>query len=128
MPEGDWTYWMIKAGRGFGKTRCGAETVRLWKDKYPIIHLIARTAADARDTMIEGESGILAISPDWDKPHYEPSKRRLTWDNGAKAVIFSAEEPDALRGPQCYAGWCDELASWKYQQETMYCRAENCRH
>jgi len=118
VPPGDWAYWVIKAGRGFGKTRTGAETVRQWKDKYPIIHLIARTAADARDTMIEGESGILAVSPPWDRPLYEPSKRRITWNNGARATIFSAEEPDALRGPQCYAGWCDELASWKYAQDT----------
>ena len=118
IPEGNWTTWLIKTGRGWGKTRSGSETTRIWKDNYPIIHLVARTAADARDVMVEGESGILACSPPDDRPLYEPSKRRLTWDNGAKAILFSAEEPDALRGPQCYKAWADETASWKYDQDT----------
>lgn len=118
IPPGNWATWLILAGRGFGKTRAGAETVREWKNNYPIIHLIARTAADARDTMVEGESGILACSPPDDRPLYEPSKRRLTWSNGAKAILFSAEEPDALRGPQCHKAWADEAASWKYDQGT----------
>ncbi len=99
-------------------TRTGAETIRIWKENNPILHLVGRTAGDVRDTMIEGESGILACSPDHDRPHYEPSKRRVTWNNGAKAVLFSAEEPDALRGPQCYKAWADELATWKYDQDS----------
>ena len=118
IPTGKWSTWLIKAGRGFGKTRCAAETVRIWKDQVPIIHLIGRTAGDVRDTMVEGASGILACSPDYDRPLYEPSKRRITWNNGTKAVCFSAEEPDALRGPQCYKAWADELATWKYDRET----------
>ncbi len=118
LPEGEWSTWLILAGRGFGKTRTGAETVRMWKEDNPLIHFVGRTAADVRDTMVEGESGILACSPDYDRPLYEPSKRRLTWSNGAKAVLFSAEEPDALRGPQCYKAWADELATWKYDQDT----------
>lgn len=118
IPEGDWTVWMIMAGRGWGKTRTGAETIRAWKENNPLIHLIARTAADARDIMVEGESGILSISPNDDRPLYEPSKRRITWSNGAKAIIYSAEEPDALRGPQCYKAWADETASWKYDSMT----------
>ncbi len=118
IPGGDWTTWCIKAGRGWGKTRVGAETVRQWKEDNPIIHLIARTAADARDVMVEGESGILACSPPEDRPLYEPSKRRITWSNGAKGILYSAEEPDALRGPQCYKAWADETASWKYDQDT----------
>ena len=118
IPTGKWSTWLIKAGRGFGKTRCAAETVRIWKDHVPIIHLIGRTAGDVRDTMVEGASGILACSPPYDRPLYEPSKRRITWKNGAKAVCFSAEEPDALRGPQCYKAWADELATWKYDRET----------
>ena len=118
LPDGSWVTWLIKAGRGWGKTRVGAETVREWKENNGLIHLVARTAADARDVMVEGESGILACSPNHDKPHYEPSKRRLTWNNGAKAILFSAEEPDALRGPQCNKAWADELASWKYDQDT----------
>ncbi len=116
LPEGDWTYWLIKAGRGFGKTRTGAETVRIWKDHFPIIHLVARTAADVRDVMIEGESGLLNISPPWDKPSYYPSTRKIQWRNGAIAKLFSADEPDLLRGPQCYKAWADELAAWRYDE------------
>lgn len=106
-PDGDWLTWLILAGRGFGKTRTGAEWVREQKDAgYGRIALIAPTAADARDTMVEGESGILATAPPWDRPIYEPSKRRLTWGNGAMATLFSAEEPERLRGPQHDAAWC----------------------
>jgi phage terminase large subunit-like protein len=118
IPEGDWTVWLIKTGRGWGKTRAGAEAVRIWKDQYPIITLIGATAADARDIMIEGESGLLRCSPPWDMPKYEPSKRKISWKNGSYALIFTADEPDRLRGFQSYAGWCDEIASWRYGQET----------
>ena len=118
IPLGKWSTWLIKAGRGYGKTRTGAETIRIWKESNPLIHLIGRTAADIRDIMVEGNSGILICSPANDRPLYEPSKRRLTWKNGAKAICFSAEEPDALRGPQCYKAWADELATWKYDRET----------
>lgn len=77
---------------------------------------MAPTSADARDVLVEGESGILAVSPSWDRPEYEPSKRRLTWKNGAIATLFSADEPDRLRGPQHDAAWCDELAAWRYPE------------
>lgn len=119
-PEGDWQYWLLLAGRGFGKTRCGAEWVRerVESNLAKRIALVAPTAADARDTMVEGESGILAICPPWNKPQYEPSKRRLTWPSGAIATLFSAEEPERLRGPQHDTAWCDEIAAWKYPQET----------
>ena len=116
LPPGEWFTWLISAGRGFGKTRTGAETVRIWKEHYPIIHLVGATAGDVRDIMVEGESGILNISPDYDRPTYEPSKRKLTWNNGAKAILFSADEPDRLRGPQCYKAWADELAAWRYPE------------
>jgi phage terminase large subunit-like protein len=116
LPEGNWTYWLIKAGRGFGKTRTGAETIRIWKDKYPLIHLVGATAGDVRDIMVEGESGILNVSPPWDKPQYYSSSRKLIWKNGAKALLFSADEPDRLRGPQCYKAWADELAAWRYDE------------
>lgn len=116
LPPGAWIDWLILAGRGFGKTRTGAETVRIWARNNPIIHLVGATAADARDIMVEGESGILAISHPGERPHYEPSKRRLTWPNGARGIIFSADEPDRLRGPQCYKAWCDELATWRYPE------------
>ena len=78
--------------------------------------MVAPTAADARDVMIEGESGILAISPEWERPNYEPSKRRLTWPNGAIATAYSADEPERLRGPQHDSAWCDEVASWRYPE------------
>ncbi len=80
------------------------------------IALVAPTAADARDVMVEGKSGILAISPDHERPLYEPSKRRLTWRNGAVATTFSADEPERLRGPQHDAAWCDEMAVWRYPE------------
>lgn len=118
VPQGQWLIWLILAGRGFGKTRTGAETVRIWHRTTPIIHLIGRTAQDVRDTMVEGPAGILAIHPNRERPTYEPSKKRLTWPNGARAQLFTADEPDVLRGPQCYKIWADELASWKYVQET----------
>jgi phage terminase large subunit-like protein len=114
LPPGDWDTWLINAGRGFGKSRTGAETVRIWKENFPIIHLVAPTASDARDVMVEGEAGILAISPDHERPNYSSSNRRLTWQNGSKAILFSADEPDRLRGPQCYKAWADELAAWRY--------------
>ncbi|HUX56226.1 MAG TPA: terminase family protein [Bacteroidales bacterium] len=117
IPEGDWTVWLIKAGRGYGKTRIGAETVRIWKENNPIMHFIGATAGDARDIMIEGPAGILNTSPPWDRPKYEPSKRKLTWNNGSYALVFTADEPDRLRGPQCHAAWCDEIASWKYPED-----------
>jgi phage terminase large subunit-like protein len=118
IPAGDWTIWLIKTGRGWGKTRTGAETIRIWKEQYPIMHFIGATAGDARDIMIEGPAGILNVSPKWDMPKYEPSKRKITWSTGAYALIFTADEPDRLRGPQCYAAWCDELASWKYADDS----------
>lgn len=113
-PVGDWFTWLILAGRGFGKTRTGAETVRLMVERGEAkrIALVAPTSADARDTMVEGESGILAVCPPWAMPRYEPSKRRVTWPNGARAVLFSAEEAERLRGPQHDLAWGDEPASW----------------
>src|ERR1700726_4669584 len=116
-PGGSWRVWLLMAGRGFGKTRCGAEWVRAEvKGGRGRIALVGPTAADARDVMVEGESGILAISPDPERPLYEPSKRRLTWPNGAVATTYSTDEPERLRGPQHDAAWCDELASWRYPE------------
>jgi phage terminase large subunit-like protein len=117
-PGGDWRVWLLLAGRGFGKTRAGAEQIRARATTRTArrFALVAPTASDARDVMVEGESGILAISPPWERPRYEPSKRRLTWPNGAVATIFSADEPERLRGPQHDAAWCDELASWRYPE------------
>ena len=119
-PPGDWAVWLLMAGRGFGKTRTGAEWVRarVESGRACRIALVARTPADVRDVMIEGDSGLLSVCPPSKRPKYEPTKRRLTWPNGAFALAFSSHEPDQLRGPQFDAAWCDELASWEYPRET----------
>ena len=119
-PRGEWAVWLLMAGRGFGKTRTGAEWVRRQAEsgRAGRIALVARTPADVRDVMIEGDSGLLSVCPPWNRPKYEPSKRRLTWGNGAFALAFSGHEPDQLRGPQFDAAWCDELASWQYPRQT----------
>lgn len=120
-PTGDWVYWLILAGRGFGKTRTGAEWVRQIAEsgKVEYINLVGPTNGDVRNIMVEGESGIMRTSPPWFKPEFQPSKRRLVWPNGAIAQTFSAEEPDRLRGPQCGAFWADEIAAWgNTMQET----------
>ena len=80
------------------------------------LHLVGRTDADVRETMVEGPSGLLTVSPPHFRPTYRSRLRRLEWPNGALALTYSAEEPDRLRGPQCEAAWCDELASWKYPE------------
>lgn len=116
-PEGNWNIWMYMAGRGAGKTRTAAEWVRE-EAKYTTtgqrrFGLVARTAADVRDVIVEGESGIMNVSAPSEKPLYEPSKRRLTWPNGNTATLFTADEPDSLRGPQFTHAWGDEIASWR---------------
>jgi len=113
-PPGKYRYFVVMAGRGFGKTRCGAEYIRQLAEggKHPILHILGPTAADVRDVMIEGPSGILSCSPPWFMPEYEPSKRQIKWPNGVIAKTFSAEEPNRLRGPQCYGGWIDEIAAF----------------
>lgn len=125
-PEGDWSTWLILAGRGFGKTRVGAETIRKWvcgstplsPGKYKRIALVAETASDAKNVMVEGESGLLAVHSADFMPTYTVSNRRVTWPNGAVAYLYNATEPDQLRGPQHDAAWCDELAKWQYAQAT----------
>jgi phage terminase large subunit-like protein len=117
-PAGEWVYWVILAGRGFGKTRTGAETVRLWAKDYRMINLIGATADDARDIMIEGESGILAICPAAERPVYKKSDRKLVWPTGATSLIFTADEPDRLRGKQSDKLWADELCAWRYVSES----------
>lgn len=115
-PPGDWQYWLIIAGRGFGKTRTGAELVRSWVRDYPYVNLIGATSDDARDIMIEGESGILAICPERERPRYLAHKRQLVWPNGAKSLIFTADEPERLRGKQHMKLWADEVAAWRYPE------------
>jgi phage terminase large subunit-like protein len=116
-PDGDWNIWIYLAGRGAGKTRSAAEWVRE-QAKYTTtgqrrFALVARTAADVRDVIVEGESGIMNVTPPSERPLYEPSKRRLTWPNGNTATCFTADEPDSLRGPQFTHAWGDEVAAWR---------------
>jgi phage terminase large subunit-like protein len=117
-PESEYDVMMALAGRGFGKTRMGAEWSWRMAKQFPGSRgaLVGATAADARDTLVEGESGIIACCPASFRPLYEPSKRRLTWPNGSQAAVYSADEPDRLRGPQHHWAWADELAAWKRLQ------------
>lgn len=115
-PAGEWDVWMALAGRGWGKTRTGAEWVIEQARNLERGALIGPTAADTRDILVQGESGILACAPATFRPVYEPSKRRLTYPNGAIQMCYSADEPDRLRGPQHHYGWFDELAAWRYLQ------------
>jgi phage terminase large subunit-like protein len=121
-PEGhDFRNWLVLGGRGAGKTRAGAEWIKFLALGVlePVIRRCARIAIvaptfdEARMVMIEGASGLLAVHHDRERPRYEPSKRTVTWENGSVAQIFSAEEPEGLRGPQFDAAWCDEMAKWK---------------
>jgi len=128
MPPGslegtrDWTTWLLLGGRGAGKTRAGAEWVRAMALGIPPvagrpvgpIALVAETLRDARDVMVEGVSGILAVHRPSERPDWISSRGRLEWQNGVIAQVFSAEDPDSLRGPQFAAAWCDELAKWRY--------------
>lgn len=114
-PKGDWRVWLILAGRGFGKTRTGAETLRHWvmQGICRRIALIGETETEVRQVMVEGPSGLLAVHPPSEQPLYESSKRILSWSNGAIATCFSAEAYEHLRGPQFDGAWIDELAKFK---------------
>jgi len=113
-PPGDWRVWLICAGRGFGKTRAGAEWVRhiAETDTQARIALVASSLVEARAVMVEGESGIIACDSGDHRPRFEPSLRRLTWDSGAQATLYSAAEAESLRGPQHSHAWCDEIGKW----------------
>ncbi|MFC3175239.1 DNA-packaging protein [Novosphingobium bradum] len=115
-PPGDWRTWLILAGRGFGKTRAGAEWVRAIaeRDGEARIALVAASLAEARAIMVEGESGLRHIGAPGQRPIFEASLRRLTWPSGAQALLYSAAEPESLRGPQHSHAWCDEIAKWDH--------------
>lgn len=127
-PEGNWNTWFINAGRGFGKTRAGVEWTRgLIQKGYKRIAAVAATNSDIERVMVNGESGFLARCWKGDKDHkgkpighplWSPTKRLLTWENGAYVQFFSAEEPERLRGPQFEAAWCDEVAAWNRDRDT----------
>ena len=123
-PPGDWQVWMVMGGRGFGKTRAGAEYVRsiAESDAYARIALVGTSLGEARSVMVEGESGLIACSPPSDRPVFEPSLHRLRWANGAQAFLYSAAEPESLRGPQHSHAWCDEIGKWPQAHD----RASRC--
>jgi phage terminase large subunit-like protein len=120
-PQGDWRSWVVLGGRGAGKTRAGAEWVRaqvegakpLGRGRCQRLALIGETYDQAREVMIYGDSGIMACTPFDRKPKYVSTRRTLVWPNGAEAMLFSAQDPEALRGPQFDGAWVDELAKWK---------------
>jgi phage terminase large subunit-like protein len=125
-PSGNWSVWLAMAGRGYGKTRMGSEWVRAQMcgstpfaaGKVRHMALVAETAADARDVMVQSAGGILRCHPTDYRPDYKPSLRKLTWPNGAVAHTYSADDPEQLRGPEHEAAWSDELAKWRYAQDT----------
>ncbi|MGZ9812498.1 DNA-packaging protein [Pseudoroseicyclus sp. H15] len=124
-PEGDWRSWVILGGRGAGKTRAGAEWVRSMVEgarpdspgKARRVALVGETIDQAREIMVFGESGIMACSPPDRRPDWIATRRMLRWPNGAEARLYSAHEPEALRGPQFDVAWVDELAKWKKGEE-----------
>ncbi|MCF6274784.1 MAG: terminase family protein [Robiginitomaculum sp.] len=120
-PKGKWLIWILLGGRGAGKTRAGAEWVReqVMDNNKKRIALVAPTYNDAREVMIGGESGLLNIGPEKDRPKYISSRRRLEWKDGAVAYVFSAEDPDGLRGPQFDCAWADEFCAWSYPDDTL---------
>src|SRR5262245_4481401 len=115
--DDEWLLWLLLSGRGSGKTRTGSEYTHRMTKVTGRLAVVAGTGADARDIMIEGEAGLLTVAPPGGLPHYEPSKRRLTWPNGAVGTVFSAEEPDRLRGPEHGYAWVDEPAHFPLVQE-----------
>jgi phage terminase large subunit-like protein len=115
-PQGEWDVLGLVAGRGGGKSRSGAEMVRRRAEKYPGIRiaLVGRTAADVRDVMVLGKSGLLAVASPWCRPVYQPTNRVVRWPNGSEAHMYSADKPDQVRGPEHQFAWCDEFAAWRY--------------
>ncbi|HMK90038.1 MAG TPA: terminase family protein [Methylocystis sp.] len=116
IPEGDWVYWVPLGGRGMGKTRTGAETVRQWVKTHRFVNIIGAAANDVRDVMVEGESGLLAVCPSDERPKFIAARSCLEWPNGARTQLFSAEAPERLRGRQHMKLWADELAAWRYPE------------
>ena len=125
-PVGAWKTWVIMGGRGAGKTRAGAEWVRaqvegagpLDRGIAKRVALVGETVDQVREVMVFGESGLLACSPPDRRPEWNATRRMLTWPNGAVAQVYSAFDPDSLRGPQFDAAWVDELAKWDKGQDT----------
>ena len=118
-PGGDWDIWLVLAGRGFGKTRTGAEWIKEQVENGARrIALIAETQKDLEEVMIEGGSGILSVYPESERPLYRKKPVKLEFKNGAVALGYNATQPDQLRGPEFDCAWCDELAKWRYARQT----------
>ena len=117
-PQGSWHIWLLLAGRGFGKTRAGAEWVRWLAESGQARHiaLVGETLDDVRHVMVEGASGVLAVARAQQRPRWYPSRRLLVWENGCRARCFAAEAPDQLRGPEFDHAWADEIAKWHYPE------------
>ena len=115
-PPGDWRVWLLRGGRGFGKTRSGAEWVTMLARDNPAlkIALVAATLSDARRVMVEGESGLLGVAGLAEPVTWHRSTGEFAFASGARAYVYSADRPDSLRGPQHHVAWCDELAKWRY--------------
>ena len=119
-PDGAWLTWLFLGGRGAGKTRAGAEWIGGLANAGKVqLALVGPTLHDVREVMIEGPSGLKTIAPEWRRPVYETSRRRLVWPNGSVAYAFSAEDPESLRGPQFHAAWADEFCAWKRPAEVL---------
>lgn len=119
LPEEDFDLWFLLAGRGWGKTKTAAECIKVWHaEGFGRFAFVARTESDYRDTMIEGDSGILSVYRKTDRPRYIAARRLVEWPNGATALLFSSKTPDSLRGPQFEKGWGDEVASWYNPSDT----------
>lgn len=117
-PPTNWQVWLLMAGRGFGKTRAGAEWIRGFAEGagQPELGLVGATFDDVRQVMVEGPSGVLSISPKGGRPQWFVSRRLLVWPNGVRATVFSADRPDQLRGPEFGYVWADEIAKWRYEE------------
>ena len=119
-PAGDWRIWLMLGGRGAGKTRAGAEWVQAAVRRGARrVALVAPTYADGREVMVEGESGLLSLGLPGERPEFAPSRRRLEWPNGAVGYLFSAEDPEGLRGPQFDAAWADEFCAWAHPEAAL---------
>ncbi|NII57317.1 DNA-packaging protein [Sphingomonas aerolata] len=119
-PAGDWQVWLIRAGRGFGKTRAGAEWVSALARAMPgaRIAMVGGTMDDVRKVMVEGESGLIAVAQAGETYRWRRDAGEFVFDSGARAFVYSAEAPEKLRGPEHHAAWCDELAKWRYGDAT----------
>ncbi|MGI9402760.1 MAG: terminase large subunit domain-containing protein [Rhizobiaceae bacterium] len=125
-PLSNWRTWLLLGGRGAGKTRAGAEWIKaiVGRDRHFVgdaagrVAIIGETYADARAVMIEGESGLLKLYPRSERPSWNPSRRQLAWPDGTIGQVYSASDPEGLRGSQFGVAWLDELAKWRYLEET----------